>query len=426
MVAKLGAAFDEAAFGPVRRAARLLASGPLEGGLAVLVRDELMGGVKEGVEQVAKATGLPAIRVFKRLPMDRLEQVIVELEKSQDEALLLLRVKASAEDEPAASGTDDEPVAATDVVSELRRIAAAREEGDALAATLVILAERVEQWLDGIAECRSTIVTAPLLRRAYRRRGLKRWGLAAIVTMVVTGGGTWLVQRHLARTRIDAQLGGDPCAAETVAPADLARASAAQRARVEALKKQCQEGRERERREAEERRLAEERRREEERRKQERLDQCAKLGEHFAAGKLEDADVKLAGEHAALLQRLLDGKIELDDVSSELGELPCADTEAVKPIRRTFAIALLDAKLKWLPKRAPSKEARRALVEHRADLDRNALLHLGGHIEMMAVDSVATGVELQRHADLCALAAELEANPGVNCQAVTKLAKEAK
>jgi hypothetical protein len=97
----------------------------------------------------------------------------------------------------------------------------------------------------------------------------------------------------------------------------------------------------------------------------------------------------------------------------------------VKPLRRAFARALLHAKLRWLPKREPSKAARRALLDHRADLDKNALLHFGGHIEMMAVQSVATGVELQRHAALCGLAAELEANPGVNCQAVTKLAREA-
>ncbi len=426
MVAKLGAAFDEAAFGPVRRTARLLASGPLEGGIAVLVRDELMGGVKEGVERVAKATGLPALRVFRRLPMERMEQLIDELASSQREALVLWQAQEEPAVESADSALGGEPVAASDVVSELRRIAAAREEGDALAATLLILAGKVEEWLEVLAESRATITKAPLLARAYRRRGLKRLALAALVTVVVTGGGTWLVQRHLAQSRIDALLGGDPCAAEKVDPKDLERASPAQLASVDRQRKECQQGRERLRRQAEERRLAEDKRRAEERRAKERLDQCVRLAKHFEAGKLDEADAKTAGKHAGLLQHLLDGALSLDDVSDEIGELPCADTEAVKPLRRAFALALLDAKLRWLPKRAPSKAARQALVEHRADLDHNALLHFGGHIEMMAVHSVATGVELQRHAALCALAGELKANPGVNCQAVTKLAREEK
>ncbi|MBW2453457.1 MAG: hypothetical protein JRI68_03055 [Deltaproteobacteria bacterium] len=386
-----------------------------------------MGGVKEGVERVAKAAGLPALRVFRRLPMERMELLIDELETSQREALLLLRAKPELGGESAEPEQSGEPVAASDVVSELRRFAAGREDGDALAATLVILADKVEQWLDVLAESRATITKAPLLSRAYRRRGLKRLAVAALVTVVVTGGGTWLVQRHLAQTRIDALLGGDPCAAEQgVDPKDLERASSAQRATVDRLRRECQEGRERARREAEELRLAEEKRRAEERRVKERLEQCAQLGKHFEAGKLDEADSKLAGKHAGLLQRLLAGELSLDDVSDDLGELPCAGTEAVKPLRRAFAGALLDAKLKWLPKRAPSKAARLALVEHRADLDHNALLHFGGHIEMMAVHSVATGVELQRHAVLCALAAELKTNPGVNCQAVAKLAREAK
>lgn len=426
MVAKLGAAFDEAAFGPVRRTARLLASGPLEGGLAVLQRDELMGGVKDGVERVAKAAGLPALRVFRRLPMERMELLIDELETRQSEALLLLRAKPEPDSESAEPQDSGERVAASDVVSELRRIAAGREHGDALATTLVMLAGKVEEWLDLLAESRATITKAPLLSRAYRRRGLKRLAVAALVTVVVTGGGTWFVQRHLAQARIDALLAGDPCAAETLDAKELERASSAQRAAVDRQRRECQEGRDRALREAEERRIAEEKRRAQERRDKERLEQCAQLGKHFEAGKLDEADSKLAGKHAGLLQRLLTSKLSLDDVSDELGELPCADTEAVQPLRRAFAHALLAAKLKWLPKRTPSKAARRALLEHRTDLDNNALLHFGGHIEMMAVHSVATGVELQRLADLCALAAELKANPGVSCQAVAKLAREAK
>ncbi|RLB45179.1 MAG: hypothetical protein DRI90_28730 [Deltaproteobacteria bacterium] len=425
MVAKLGALFHDAAFGPVTHAARLLATDQLEAGLTALRRDELMGGVRHGVERIASAAGAPALKVFRRLPMDHLEVLIENLEASQRQVSALWDAQASQAAELPAQKVTAAEVDPSKVAHELRRIAEAPDHGDELSAALNTLANQADEWVAALVECRTLLEDAPDLARAYRRRGRKRLAMAIAVTILVTGAATWLTRRHLAQARLDAQLGAGACAVESIAPADLAHASADQRAAIEGLRRQCEDGRKRERQAIESRRLADEQRRATERRKQERLEQCAQLGRHFEAGKLDDADAKIAGKHAGLLGRLLAGKLALDDVSDELGELPCADTAAVKPLRHAYARAVLDSMLAWLPSRSPSKAAQRALIEHRAELPRQGIMLFGGHIEMMAARSVATGVELRRHAALCALSATLEAKPGVNCAAVVKLAREA-
>jgi hypothetical protein len=212
---------------------------------------------------------------------------------------------------------------------------------------------------------------------------------------------------------------------EQISEADGSRASDQQLSAMDAARAECRVERERTAAEQEARRLAEQQRVASEKAAKQKRVRCVRLVRNFQTGKLDDLDKKEAGTHAALLQRMIDKALELDDVSETKGPLPCADNDQGAALRLAYATTLVTTMLEWVRLRTPSEAALDAIGREKDALPAFERSLLAGHIEMLAKQAVLSGRDddLKRHATLCRLAFALEPKKGANCVAVLDLSK---
>jgi hypothetical protein len=80
----------------------------------------------------------------------------------------------------------------------------------------------------------------------------------------------------------------------------------------------------------------------------------------------------------------------------------------------------------WLRTKTPSKDVGALLVEHRAAVDPEILINMGGHIDVAAARAVLSGQDevVERFRVLCQLSRALELPKLGNCIAVLELAKD--
>ena len=83
MAAQLGKQFLNVAQGPVNYAGRCIMARQVDAGLAQLTVDNLLGAVETGVDNVAKAVGVPAAEVLRLLPFDELRELVERIEQNQ-------------------------------------------------------------------------------------------------------------------------------------------------------------------------------------------------------------------------------------------------------------------------------------------------------------------------------------------------------
>jgi hypothetical protein len=317
MAHDLGAVFFGQALESAGRAGRLLADGEVDAGLAQLTREELIGGVRRGVEAVAKAAGVPALQVYQRLPMAELEAQVEALQEHQR--------RASSRWQQAKHPTAREALPGADPLvpgAVLVRLSETIEDDPSLRAALVSLAGDLNDWRSALDRCGEEIRGARDLAKRRRRRRLVRLAAVGLLPLAALGAGVWLLGRHQARARVDAVLAGDSCGVDQIAAADRARASASQRVAIERARAACAEQRERQLREEEARKAAEAKRLVAERARKTHLARCDKLQRAFEAGDMDDEAKAIAGEHAALLERLATGAFEMSDVEAAIGSLP--------------------------------------------------------------------------------------------------------
>jgi hypothetical protein len=424
MARSLSALFLRCALDPLLRAARCFDARNVDGALDELTREQLLAGLRRGVETVAKAAGHAPFELFKRMPMPMLDLLAGRLASSQAEAVARWRAYPGRAGglldtlaPPGKKGGRNPPEQV------VRWLADVLEREEHVSLPLRDFAEDLRRWRVTLAEC-GALLDAPDLARSYRNRRLVGWGLVVAAVAAVAAPSAWLGSRQLARRRIDRLLMQGGCEAERIDPRDARKASAAQRGAIDRQRAACQQQRADARRFTEERRLAEQKRLEEERQRREHLERCARLGRHFEGKALDATDDETAGRYAALLRRLAEGGVRTEDVSEDLGELPCADMPTGTTIGVALARAAIASAPVWLPNEVPSPTVARLLVDQQSALSPESRRIFGDHVEQLAGQGLHSGQtkNVVHWALVCKVKVAITPPHQGNCVAVLDLA----
>lgn len=424
MANKLGAAFLRCSLGPLNYAGGLIMSSKVEGGLNELSADNLYGGLKRGIDETAKQAGVRAADVERLLPMADVNACAARLDAAQKAALDAWR-RYAGHLGGLMSGVADLTVdgRAPDVSHFLERLSKKVVRDRPLSEPLQALSGEVAAWLDLVEKCGDLIGDGEVLARAYRRRVMMRGAAIGAAGLTCAGAIAVVAWVSVVRSRIDAALAvADPCAAAAIDPGDLARASSAQSARVEALRAKCDEAKKREAEARAEQARREQEAREAEAKKREREAKCDALAQHLAAGELSADDAAAAGQGADLLGRVAKKAIAGPDLAA--AELPCADTGAGKKIAEAYDTAVAASPMVWSRPDAVSERAYAALVARKDALPGSPKQMLAKHADRNASKAIVSkdDAEKARAMRICQLTDELGIRGGKYCATLFVLA----
>jgi len=425
MAKKLGSLFINAAIGPLNAAGHSIMARRVAGGLAELDGQFLLAAVVRGIANVADVTGLPRKYVANMLPMAELQTVADRIAANQRTAVQQWDVHTGHVGgllEGVADLTID--MRPPDASLCLLRVSRKMQMDKALRVPLQELSEDLDLWRQMLETCRVLIDDGHSLRNAYRQRRVLRLGVAAAALLAFAIVGVWVARVKLARGRVATIIEmDDPCAVETIADPDLAKASGKQEQQVSERRESCHQRREQERRVEEERRLEEERRQAEERKRQARLDACTKIAKDVVDGGPVDTTAIDAGQHGPLLQRIAMGKLEPTDVTSDLASLPCTDTEASAAIGAAYGRAAFASAGMWMTRYTLSNSARELIIKGKAGLGQREGKVFAQHVETLAKKSLRTGDDesIARAKVLCELKEALELPVRQHCRAAISL-----
>lgn len=424
MANKLGAAFLRCSLGPLHYAGGCILSTKVKEGLAELGADNLHGGLTRGIDEAARHAGVRVADVEALLPMAEVRAVAARLDAAQRAAVDAWQMYAGHLG-GLMKGVADLTVdgRAPDVSQFLARLAKKVVRDRPLSEPLAELSDAVASWLDLVERCADLIGDGQVLARAFRARRRRRLGAVGAAGLLMVGCASVALWISAVRGRVDEALGAaDACAASAIDPADLERASSAQRERAAALRATCDETR---RREAEAR--AEEEKREAEARaieekKRDREQRCATLAGKLAAGAVSGEDAAVAGAQAALIARVAQGALDRADVATE--ELPCADTPSGAKIAEAFAAALAASPAAWARADEVSERSYAALLARKESLPGAPRQVLGQHADRNAMKALVSRDEARkaRAARVCRLVDELGVGAGKYCKTLFVLA----
>lgn len=419
---ELSELFVREALAPSSEGLALAKAERIDEAIAAVRRDELLRGLRAGVERVAKATGRESLEVFRQLPMPAIEDELESIDARQRAALEAWRAHVQQSGRPS-SGLAGQSAS---VGAALRDIALGLRDDPATTDALGALAEALDGWRRTVEGCRTTLDGATDLMRARQWRRFRRFAVVAALVGGLVGVGASFVKRQRARARVDAAIAVGGCdVEERIAPEDLERATPAQLVGIAEEKHRCRERQLEEQRRAEAKRKAEAARRQAEEAAARKRRACEAIGRAFAAGSFDDVDQDLLGGERARLERIADGKLTLDDIRTDFA-LPCADTDTGEGLRLVLAQRVVEAMPKWIQIAVPSALVRRSLVEHKDVLPPGDLALMAGHIDVMAERAVKTGLadDVRHFEVLCRLAADLVQPTKSNCAAVLDLAAQ--
>jgi len=420
MANKLGAAFLRCSLGPLNYAGGCILSGKIPEGLSELGADNLHGGFKRGVEEAAKHVGVGARDVERLLPMSEIQAASTALDIAQKSAVEAWKMHAGHIG-GMMKGIADLTVdgRAPDVSQFLLRLSYKVVRDPPLAEPLLALSKAVATWLDLVEHCSDLLADGGVLARAYRRRRLHQVAIAAALGVAlasVLGVVLWL---RGVRARVDAALGiFDPCAAGTIAPADLERATVEQKQRAADRLAACEDGKKRAEQARAEVQQREEKARAEEAVKKDHIDRCDALAQHVAAGQIAGGDDAVAGGKWALLARVARMTVERADLLET--ELPCGDTPAGAKLGDSFGAAVAASPGAWSRADDVGERARTALVTRKDTLPGSPKQVLAQHAEVVAKKALVshdTGA-VDRAAALCRLKDDLGIRGGKYCATV--------
>jgi hypothetical protein len=419
MAAKLGGTFLIGAMGPVNYAGGCILSSRVPEGLRELTPDSLYGGFTRGVEASAKRVGVPTREVERLLPMAEMQAAIRRVAVSQQNAEAAWKLYAGQIGgllKGVADLTADGR--APDVQLCLERLAKKLVRDKPLSEPIQALAADVGHWVDLVYRCRDLLDDGSVLERAYRRRRNLRLlliGGASLVLLLVLGGMGWVIAGRATVNKAIAE--ADPCAVDALSPADLTRASADQKQRVQERSQACKDGKLREEQAKEEQRRKEAQAREQERLRTEHETKCASLAAHLDAGALAPDDEATAGESAAFLKRIAAGALSLTDVGPKDPAFPCGDTPSGAKISASFVKAVMAVPASWARAEEPSAELSRLLGEHSAELPASLKQVVAKRADAAAKKALLVGTPLlvSRGLKQCALRTAIGLPVGSTC-----------
>ena len=424
MANKLGAAFLRCSLGPLNYAGGCILTGKIPEGLNELGADNLHGGLKRGIDEASKHVGVGARDVERLLPMADIEAAAARLDAAQKGAVQAWGTHAGHLG-GLMKGIADLTVdgRAPDVSQCLARLSYKVVRDPPLAEPILALSREVASWLDLVEHCGDLLADGGVLARAYQRRRLRQVAVAVGAGVVAVSGLVVVLWLRGVRERVDAALAViDPCAASTIAPADLERATSEQKQRAADRSAACDEGKRRAEQARAEAQQREDKAREVDRVRKDHADRCDALARHVVGATLVADDDAVAGGKSALLGRVSKSALERADFLET--ELPCGDTPAGAKLAEAYAAAVAASSKVWPRADELGPTARAALVARRDALPGSPKQMLAQHAEYLAKRALVSGDTgaMDRSVALCRLKDDIGIRGGKYCATVYAVA----
>lgn len=395
-----GPIFARRADEPLGRAKAALGAGQVREALDALDPKKLAGALRQGLDDVAAASGASRRDVEALIAWDPVDRALASLGESRAAAAVVW-----GELPPVAGGlltgvAEVTTVAGNDDVGfYLDRLADKMSRDRSLAGPIDQLAADVEVWQRLVADLGATVDEHPKLLAARRSRVLLRAGLVLVAIAIAVPTAIALMigwrAREAARERVELALAADdPCQAESIPAADLGVAGAAAQARADERLAACRVVRER----------------------AARLAGCRALIEAVERGGEPPTDaITAAGETAPIVIRVTRRRLHREDLSV-VPVWPCTDVGAEKALWKAYVDAAGKDLSFWQDPPAMPDAVVEQLVA--LDLSPTARGTLLGRAETVSGHGVRQGdaESLRRGGELCALARRLKIETAGNCR----------
>jgi hypothetical protein len=402
----LGATLVQYAKGPVRKASAFLSAGRVAEGLDAVSHDNLLAGLREGIQETAKRVRIDPREVERVLPWNDLSPILVRITASQRAAMEIWQRHADSVgglltgfSGGSVAGEVPKPSAGGYLMALSDRFVRDKH----LAQPIKAFAADVLQWEETVERCGDFIDHADLAA-GYRRRRYILFGAVASVLLIGLLVGGSMVMRNLAvkasRERVAAAIAGpDPCAVEKIASDDMARALPDQVSRVAALKSACEKGRERAKYEA----------------------SCQSLASHVEAGRLSSDDEEFLKSNVDIMRRVTRAALDPADFMYPEASMPCQDLpKVVERLWRAYGKAASESTAAWAQADKVSDKLKKLLAEKDLGLSVAAKQELTKRAEGGALKAIVSGkpADLAKAKSLCDFNVTLGVEYGRNCKGV--------
>lgn len=431
MSKSFGTLFLDLSCAPLHQAGKCILGRQVVAGLDELASERLMAAVRRSVAALAKEAGLSVEEVEQLLPLAELQRVAGGVGQRQREAVEAWNMHAGHVGgllEGVADLTQDGRP--PDVSMCLERLADKVAADKAWARPLRDLAVDTHRWRELLVECRRLLDSGNTLETSRRRKRIRRLVVIVLIIALLVGsaaGAIWMLLRtRSARVRIDTVLtSSDVCATDKIGADDRSYASAEQKSTIAEHKRKCAEQKEQQQRAEEEQRAKDDKQQKEAAKKQEQEGSCATLVAAVRAGELTAKHKKVAGEAAALLDRVAAGKLLPADFGPPDPKLPCAGTQSRAELDEAFDQAVLRSMGAWLGADDVSPRVKKVLLAHQRGIAPRTRLLFGLHAETAAQRALVSGDQKgsERALRLCALKREMKIIRGSYCDALARSSK---
>jgi hypothetical protein len=374
----LGATLVQCAKAPVRRASAHLSASRVGEGLEAVSHDNLLAGLRDGIEQTAKRLGASVPDVEKALPWNELSPVLVRITATQRAAVDIWQKHSDAVGgllTGFAGGTGVSDVRKQSAGEYLSNLAGRFVRDKHLHGPLKQFATDLLTWEQLIESCGDRIDHGELAATFRRRRVMRVIIAASLGVAVLIAGGVYAFLKltvAASRERVNATIAAaDPCAVEGINETDRGRALPEQLARIDGRLVECKKIRDRQKYEA----------------------SCEALAKHLEAGRLAGEDEELLKpEVQGLLRRVAAGALKPADFMFPEGDMPCQDVpKTADRLWDAYATAAANSSEAWGSIEKVSDKLRKLLAVKGRGLSEASKQELSKRAEAASMKAIVSG-----------------------------------
>lgn len=406
-VSDLGATLVQCAKAPVRRASAHLSASRVAEGLEAVSHDNLLAGLRDGIEQTAKRLGASIPDVEKALPWNELSPVLVRITSTHRAAVDIWQKHADAVGgllTGFSGGTGVTDVKKQSAGEYLSNLAGRFIRDKHLHAPLKQFAVDLLTWEGLIDRCGDCIDHGNLAATFRRRRVMRIIAAASLGVVLLIAGGIYAflkVTVAASRERVEATIAAaDPCAVETINDTDRGRALPDQLTRIDGRLVECKKIRVRAKYE----------------------EACESLAKHLEAGRLTgDDEEPLKPETLGVLRRVAAGSLKPADFMFPEGDMPCQDVpKAADRLWDAYATAAANSSEAWASIEKVSDKLKKLLAVKGRGLSDASKAELSKRAEAASLKAIVTGKPdlLQSAKAQCDFNTTFGVEYGRNCKGV--------
>lgn len=393
---------------PLRKAVSLLTANRISEALEAISHDNLLGGLREGSELIAKRIGASPREVEQTLPWNELSPILLRITSTQKAAADVWQKHADIAGGlvigfagPTVSGGGDKQPGPG---AYLNNLAGRFVRDKHLAIPIKAFATDILAWEGMIERCGDFIDRSDLADRYKRKRLVKLVAFISFALVIVLGVGVTLGMRmRLAssRARVDQWLSSkDACDVEKIQPEDRENALPDQLKRADEKLSECKKKRERDAYEA----------------------KCDALVKHLEAGKLESTDEEdRKAEMISVMRRIASGSLNAADFMLSDKDFPCQDVPKVaERFWQVYATAAANSSTAWAEVEQISERLKKLLAEKGRSLSEASKQKLDQKAEEASKKAIVSGKPdlLAKAKSLCEFNKTFGVEYGRNCKGV--------